>query len=371
MYIFIVCLRWLKHLQSENNLPRTLESLAEKVVRVNMTLPPTLQARVEALRSALQSFSEVKILQESLAFNREPDSSIPTIARPLFRYIKLVSIDTEAFTKNTDQLTELGFVQIRYDQAFQLKGQVGEHGHQLLDLLRFLHFRIVEHAHLESYPEGSLDTSNPDGPRGPKGNLFGNTKWTTFQELRAILHRLINKPITGVDELEGCLEPVVLVGHDLGHDIAHAAKSGLQFDLASQPSVVAQVDTQILARKVGLRNPTIKSTVSYQISLKNLTQVLGFKHDQLHTACNDASRTLICAINMVLRKVHKNPENPRCTLQEVVKQLEVKSRNQISPLVRKRVAPSVEGESITNRTAMQMSFAKLAICLTLFTRRQI
>lgn len=285
---------------------------------------PTNEERFEALRGYLQTLSLVKTLRAFLGNKKELDS-IPSIARPLIKYSKVICIDTESHTANTDDLTEVGVVKIQYNQAGSLKNGPGEHGLFMLQQLRFLHFRVVENAHL---------VLNPEGSSGPEGNLYGKTRFVTFLELRTVLDHMLNKRITGNEELEGCPEPILLVGHAIQHDIDNFKKSGLQFDIAQQRSIVARVDTQLLAREVGLENPhskTPQEKAANTIALKDLTEAIGFKHEQQHTACNDASRAIICAINMVLDEQQRKPKDATMTMQDVVKLIEGSSTEQPAP----------------------------------------
>jgi hypothetical protein len=109
----------------------------------------------EALHKAYKDFSEIDILLESLAYRSAPDDRIPEIAKAIVPHTRLICIDTESFTSNTDAMTEFGLAQISYQHAKAVK-EPGPHGHEILKQLQFLHFRIVEHAHLKSYQEGSV-----------------------------------------------------------------------------------------------------------------------------------------------------------------------------------------------------------------------
>lgn len=283
-----------------------------------MAQSPTPDERIESLQGWLDKRPLFEILREGLALNKGQDNDIPEIARPLMQHLKLICIDTESYTDNTDELTELGIVQLKYSQADSTRNP-GEHGLLLLKQMAFLQFCVVENAHLVS---------------GPKENHYGHPRWTTFGELGMILHGIINKRITTNKELEGCVEPVVLLGHDLKHDIRHLQKSALQYDISSQRSIVATVDTQVLAKEVGLYHPsakTAKEQATLQIGLLDLAQAIGFEHKLLHTACYDAASTIICAIHIALPKDLSNPGNANLTLQGVVDQVKVASTQKTPP----------------------------------------
>lgn len=303
-----------------------------------MTDNPTPIQRHDVLKNAFKGFTEVEVLREALGLRSEPSARIPAIGRPLVPHIKVVCIDTESWTDNTDHMTELGLVQTTYTQVKQA-GEPSEHGFRVLQQLTFMHFRIVENAHLKIVRKDS---------RGPEGNRYGKTRWTTFAELRNILKNLLMKPIgdIGNGRLQGCMIPIVLVGHALSHDIGNTSKPPLSFDLASIPSIVALVDTQLLARKVGIWDPKGPNK-NDQISLRDLTDKLGFDHrnSDPHTACNDAARTMISAIHMVLKEKERRPPKQTQTLQEVVKQLELSSQNRSLPFGTAKCCPRCGGRT--------------------------
>ncbi|KAF2998473.1 hypothetical protein E8E13_002530 [Curvularia kusanoi] len=264
------------------------------------------------------SMSRSEVLRDALGVSQQPHKNLSDTARKLAEHTVIICVDTESHTLNTDQMTELAIVQIAYARSSkQYQEGVGPHGRRLHKALDFMHFRIAEHAHLKSNRKNSL---------GPEGNRFGHSRWVTFEELRTILYHLFHRPVQSDDpELKGCLAPIVLVGHALEHDVENARKPGLDFDIAATRTVVATIDTQKLAKE-GV-NPIWSpppGSATNEIGLKKLVEALGFEHTDDHTACNDAARTMMCAIIMVLED--KFTTNQSVTMKQVATEVENNSK---------------------------------------------
>lgn len=275
---------------------------------------PTPEARLAALKTSYKGRSNKDIVSHALG-NPNVDIPMPDIAKPLVEHIILICVDTESHTLNTDLMTELGIAYISRKAAKSATMKtVGPRGLNLQEALRFFHFRIAEHAHLKSNRKDSL---------GPLGNRFGHTTFTTFLELRTILHHLFHQPITDDPELEGCICPIILIGHAVKHDVQNVMKAGLEYDIPSSTAVIAKVDTQPLAREVGAHAPPRKYWAN-EIGLKKLVEKLGFQHSDDHTACNDAARTMMCAIYLILPLEFRGEGNP--SLQAVADRVEARSK---------------------------------------------
>ncbi|KAJ4313877.1 hypothetical protein N0V94_006743 [Neodidymelliopsis sp. IMI 364377] len=275
---------------------------------------PTPQQRLTALADFYKSLSPRTILRETLGYSSNILPGTPTIAAPLVEHLITICVDTESSTNNTDLMTELGINIISRKDA-RSTGNPGPHGHKLQEQLKFFHFRVVEHAHLLSNRTNSL---------GPLGNRFGHTRFATFVELRIILEHLFVRDIETDDPLlKGCKHPVVLVGHALRHDEENAKKIGLNYDFATKDTIVAKVDTQQLAREVGDWVP-LPGMLKNEIGLRVLIEKLGFKHLNDHTACNDAARTMMCGIHMILPDKLRHGDSP--SMQTVADRVEAQSK---------------------------------------------
>ena len=276
---------------------------------------PAPEHRLRALANFYKDLKPSVILREALGYyNNDVLPNTPDIGAPLVEHMITICVDTESHTLNTDQMTELGLSYITRKDA-RAVGNPGPHGMKLQESLKFLHFRIAEHAHLRSNREDSL---------GPLGNRFGKTRFTTFKELRVILKHLFNKEIeTNDPALKGCKCPIVLVGHALKHDEENARKEGLKYDFADNSTIVAKVDTQPLAREVKVWIPPPGMSTN-EIGLRVLIEKLGFQHLDDHTACNVAARTMMCAIHMILPENLQLSKNP--SMQVVSNRVEALSK---------------------------------------------
>jgi hypothetical protein len=276
--------------------------------------PPSPEQRLKALRDFYKTLPPSKILSEALGFYNPRLLQTPLDAVPLVEHILVICVDTESYTMNTDQMTELGLVYISRKTA---KGALppGPHGWKLQEALKFLHFRVVERAHLKS---------NQVDSKGPLGNRFGNTTFTSFAELRLILDDLMNQEIETIDpDLMGCKRPVIIVGHALRHDTENTNKEGLEYNLDDNVTLVAKVDTQALARETSVWVPPVGMETN-EIGLRVMIENLGFKHLDDHTACNDAARTMMCAVHMVLPDALQQSDKP--TMQAVADRVEARSK---------------------------------------------
>lgn len=285
--------------------------------------PPTPEERLNALAHFYKTKTPSAILLEALGAHRQPMVGTPEMAVPLVEHMVTICIDTESSTNNTDLMTELGLNTLSRKKGREVATTtgLGVHGEKLMEQLEFYHFRVVEHAHLLSNREGSL---------GPLGNRFGHTRFTTFKELRVILKHFFEQDIVSANPaLKGCKRPVILVGHALRHDEENLKKTGLEYDFAASNTVVAKVDTQPLAREVGVWNPP-PNMLTNEIGLRVLIEErLGFLHLDDHTACNDSARTMMCGIWMVLPATCRR-DQPR-TMQQVANHIERQSLNSPAP----------------------------------------
>ncbi|KAF3037084.1 hypothetical protein E8E12_004486 [Didymella heteroderae] len=248
-----------------------------------VSAPPSPEQRLKALTDFYKTLSPSMILSEGLGCYSPRLIKTPLEAVPLVEHILVICVDTESYTMNTDQMTELGIAYISRRTAKGV-GPPGPHGWRLQEALKFLHLRVVEHAHLKS---NRLDS------KGPLGNRFGTTTFASFEELRHILSDIFNQVIeTDNPVLKGCKRPVILVGHALRHDTENTNKPGLEYNLEDNLTLVAKVDTQALAREKKVWVPPVGMETN-EIGLRVMIENLGFKHIDDHTACNDAARTMM------------------------------------------------------------------------------
>lgn len=256
----------------------------------------------------------------------------------LIDHTVVIGIDTEAWTMNTDEMTEIGIAVYEREDMIKLghrnidnwrpvyqesRIHLGPFGEAFLKNITFHHLRIVETAHLRT---------NASWMKGPEGNRFGHSRFVTFAEARSILDSLFDVPIPAAtvakyQELKGCKKPVILIGHAIVHDESNFKKIGLSYDPMKHGTVVRKIDTQILARST--RTWIDPKAPGNTVGLDTLTRTLGFEHEDAHTACNDVARTVIAAIQMVLPAECR--EGNEKSMQSVAWEIEQHSRNALTP----------------------------------------
>ena len=274
--------------------------------------PPTPKQRWNALTTTYAAKPLRLVLLEVLGLLADPLSDV---AAPLVKHSVVVVVDTEAWTANTDEMTEIGLVVAEYNHGKELNGDLGDYGENVLKKMRYYHLRICENAHLKR---------NVEWMRGAEGNRFGASRFVTFAEARSILNFILNQPIiSGDPDLAGLKRPVILMGHAVAHDQDNMAKSGLQYNFKKHGTVVAEIDTQAMVKEAGCWID--KKSPGNDIGLDKLCeQVFGFAHEDAHTALNDAARTTICGVNLALRNYIKKDTtiSTTKTMQDVALALE-------------------------------------------------
>jgi DNA polymerase III epsilon subunit-like protein len=278
---------------------------------------PTPKERHDALMATYATQPLRLVLLEVLGLLQNPLCGDSSPALPLIEHCVVVAIDTEAWSQNTDEMTEIGIVIAECKDGKDLDGDIGDYAENVLKKMNYHFLRIVENAHL---------TRNAPWMRGADGNRFGQPRFVAFAEARTVLDEILNQPIVSDDPtLAGAKRPIVLMGHDLRHDTENVEKSGLAYNFYQHKTVVKEIDTQKLCTEVGVRN---KSTyIGNKIGLDTLCEeVFNFAHEDPHTALNDAARTMICAVNLALRTWKKGHESEK-TLQEVAFELEQHSQD--------------------------------------------
>jgi hypothetical protein len=240
------------------------------------------------------------------------------IADCLAAQVVLVCVDIEHYTLNSDEMTEIGVTILRAQNviSYAQAGNFGDHGDNFMKKLKFHFLRLREKAH--------LPTTNAHS-RGPAGNRFGYERFVTFEQARAMLRQLLVQPITGVNGLQGYNHPIVILGHAIAHDRDHLNTKDLGLDIDSLGTIIRYVDTQEMVRDIGSWWNDVDD-----VGLRSLVPKLGFAHSDAHTACNDAARTMMCAILMALPRIaRKNCARP---MQQVAFELEAFSRAHFVPL---------------------------------------
>ncbi|CBX96348.1 hypothetical protein LEMA_P112670.1 [Plenodomus lingam JN3] len=294
----------------------------------------TPEQRMQELREFYDSQPLCAIVQETLGLRAIPGTTGGNAG--LIEHAVVIGIDTEAWTRNTNEMTEIGLAVYERKEMMEVQREknlweiengwfvdghdhLGPFGEQLLMKMRFYHLRIVENAHLKT---------NAKWMKGAEGNRFGHSRFVTFAEARDILDSLFDQPIVSDDpKLQGCKKPIILVGHAISHDRLNCKNHGLDYDWFKHGTIVREVDTQPLAKATGTWFDF--AAPNNEVGLAKLTKTLGFLHEDPHTACNDAARTVISAIQMVLPR--ESRESLETDMQTVARYIEQRSKQVAGP----------------------------------------
>jgi hypothetical protein len=234
------------------------------------------------------------------------------VADRLAKQVVVVCIDTEHYTLNSDEMTEIGVVILHTQDVLSAAraGDFGDHGDNFMKKLKFHFLRLREKAHLPITNARS---------RGPAGNRFGSERFVTFEQARSQLRQLLVQPIAGTNSLQRYNHPIIILGHAIAHDRDHLNNKDLGLDIDSLGTIIRYIDTQDMVRDIGCWWNGVDN-----IGLRSLVEKLGFAHSDAHTASNDAARTMMCAILMALPRAARG----RCarSMQQVASELEAWSQ---------------------------------------------
>lgn len=187
----------------------------------------------------------------------------------------IVGLDAEWFERGNKDITELGIAII---DTRDLSGASFNSAWEVLEKMNVYHARIAENAHM---------VNTKYCPGRPDMFQFGQTRFVTKYEARQVLIDAFCH-----DDREGTRNrPVVFVGHAVDNDVEMMNKH-FGIDLNSLGSIIATIDTQVLALEAGIAP---KGTL---LGLRGLLAVLGFHEQCLHTAGNDIAYTMITALQM-------------------------------------------------------------------------
>ncbi|KAF2825438.1 hypothetical protein CC86DRAFT_407651 [Ophiobolus disseminans] len=196
---------------------------------------------------------------------------------PALNQAAIVCLDIEWWYKEPKPTTELGIAELL------AKGQAPSvHAENILTGVQVAHARISSHAHLRNNFPGAGD---------PENFQFGVSKFVSEEEAKQVIINTFVRPSMS----DGTLQPIILIGHAVENEFEHIQRA-FGVDLHSYGTVVKVVDTQLMAKEIGIRGPK-----GPNISLHDLLAYFNIRIDNLHTAGNDAAGTLIAAVLVALR----------------------------------------------------------------------
>ncbi|KAJ4349502.1 uncharacterized protein N0V89_008118 [Didymosphaeria variabile] len=249
-----------------------------------MTLSQLAQFLANGLdsRGGLTQRSHVQAAAHLLKMKQAP-YIIPEIDFQL-KDALLVGVDMEWHESNPHIVTELGISVLRLPQTM-----LGKPIHALNDM-EVHHLRLKENAH---WVNGEKCEGHPEDFQ------FGTTCFVDGTQAKQALSDTFKRYDT-----RGNLRPIILFGHAVGNDI-DTLREQFDFDLAALGVIVLTLDTQVMAREVGLS--------SGNMSLKNILGQYSVREKYLHNAGNDIAQTMVAASLLagesVIGRGRYQPEN--------------------------------------------------------------
>ncbi|KAI4664202.1 uncharacterized protein J4E79_003704 [Alternaria viburni] len=235
--------------------------------------PRELKSLIEA--ELHQGLTQSAILQHWM---KRSGSEIPlgsAAAAAALQDAIIVASDAEWYEHDDHFITELG-ISVLDPRSVPQPFSSSPWG--ILTSMENYHVRIKPHAHL----------TNKDLCEGhPDAFQFGSTTFVSVKEAKEMLRSIFTRR-----DIYGNLRPIIFVGHAVSNDY-EVIKSRFGLDLEEIGTIVATIDTQVLAVEHGLVNPSRK------IRLAHLLAEYDIKEPYLHNAGNDIVCTMIAAFLML------------------------------------------------------------------------
>ena len=235
--------------------------------------PRELKSLIEA--ELHQGLTQSAILQHWM---KRSGSEIPlgsAAAAAALQDAIIVASDAEWYEHDDHFITELG---ISVLDPRSVPQPFSSSPWSILTSMENYHVRIKPHAHL----------TNKDLCEGhPDAFQFGSTTFVSVKEAKEMLRSVFTRR-----DMYGNLRPIIFVGHAVSNDY-EVIKSRFGLDLEEIGTIVATIDTQVLAVEHGLVNPSRK------IRLAHLLAEYDIKEPYLHNAGNDIVCTMIAAFLML------------------------------------------------------------------------
>ncbi|KAI1822320.1 hypothetical protein F4861DRAFT_541096 [Xylaria intraflava] len=223
--------------------------------------------RYLGLRQAMSHVASTNLVPEQW------DVSKPSPFKPR-EHIRFVSVDFEAYEKCHRLVTEIGLSVLDTEDLIGVPP--GEKGENWLSHVRVHHLRIRERSHLvnSKYIQGCPEAFN-----------FGESQMVFLEDIYTAVCGIID------GETEHQI-PVVMVGHDLKHDLDYLVKIG--YDAWSSPHIIDDIDTKAMFQRIEQApNGRGLSTVCAELDIHGRNY---------HNAGNDAFYTLQAMITMAVKR---------------------------------------------------------------------
>jgi hypothetical protein len=235
--------------------------------------PKELKSQIET--QLYQGLTQSAILQHWMQRTRSDISLGSAAAVAALQDAIIVASDAEWYEHDDHFITELG---ISVLDPRRIPMPTPSSPWDILSSMENHHVRIKPHAHL----------TNKDLCKGcPESFEFGSTTFVGVSEAKDMLRDIFTRR----DEY-GNLRPVIFMGHAVDNDY-EIIKARFGLDLEEVGTIVATLDTQVLAVEHGLINPSRK------MRLSNLLAAYDIEEQYLHNAGNDIVCTMIAAFLML------------------------------------------------------------------------
>jgi hypothetical protein len=226
---------------------------------------------------ALKGLTQCQILACCL---HQPDRTHSSIYREeALHDAVIVCLDAEWYEHSPTHITELG-ISISIPDIVNSDSSNWESPWKVMRHLLNFHVRIKPNAHL---------VNSELCPGYPHAFQFGRTSFVDVVQAR----ELLKYAFYHMNEKRK-LCPIVLVGHAVDNDV-QILKDAFDFDVEDLGVVVATLDTQVMARELGLAEPGRK------IRLSGLLAKYGISEPFLHNAGNNTVATMIAAMLMAYK----------------------------------------------------------------------
>ncbi|USP79643.1 hypothetical protein yc1106_06917 [Curvularia clavata] len=223
------------------------------------------------------NLNQSAILQHWLGISskaRPSHSSQNTAALNALQDAIIVALDVEWFEHDSSLITELG-VSILDPRDLPSSGT--QSPWSILSKLQTHHICIKRNTHLVN---GDLCPGYPDQFK------FGITTYASIQSAKEMLQSVFLR-----HDPHGYARPILFLGHAVDNDY-NMIKSRFGLDLEALGTIVATLDTQVLACEQGLAEP------SRMMRLQHLLEHYDIDEPYLHNAGNDVVATVVAALLM-------------------------------------------------------------------------
>lgn len=233
--------------------------------------PMALSQLQQFLANGLQSrdnspqLQHIQAAADILGMKRAPYILYETEAQ--LQNASLVGLDMEWFESGPKMITEIGVSVLRVPKGPFSKPL------EALNNMDVHHMRLQENAHM---------VNGEKCPGHPEEFQFGPSSFVDVNEARQALADVFLQY-----DADGNVRPVILFGHAVDNDL-DVLREKFGFDLAASGVVVMILDTQVMARELGLES-------GRPMSLKRILAQYSVEEKFLHNAGNDVAQTMVAA----------------------------------------------------------------------------